>query len=1000
MQAYPLLQTKLHIPPVRPTPSTGLPSATLGTGRARLVSRPRLTDRLNAGRGQNLGFGSKLTLISAPAGFGKTTLVAEWVHSLSEAGMAGGIAWLSLDEDDNDLARFLVYVVASLQTIEADTGRGVLNQLQSSAVAGAAPPAATKDILTVLINDLAALPDRTILILDDYHLIEDQAIHDALTFLLARLPRQMHLVISTREDPPLPLARLRARGQLIELRATDLRFTSSEAAEFLNQAMGLALSVDEVAALEARTEGWIAGLHLAALALQGLALQGTVSMHRREDAAGFIRSFIGSHRFVLDYLVEEVLERQPENVQMFLLQTSILDRLAGPLCDAVRFGYAESPSTPGGDAVRFGYAESPSTPGGDAVRFGSESHGGQEGSQATLERLDRANLFIVPLDNERHWYRYHHLFADLLRRRLRQAHPEWTATLHQRASIWLEQNGLADEAVEHALRARDLARTADLMEAHADAAWRRGDHAKLRQWLDALPLETIRTKPRLCVYHTWYLFTGGRHKEAELALQACEEMLEASPGLAADPSFLVSKNPLSAADRQLMRGRAAVIRAFIATYIGDVPAIIHHARHALDCLPGEDLIWRRDAALALGDAHGFRGDLGSAYAARLAAAEASRAAGDTVFSLLAHLKVLITLREQGRLQRTIELCQEQIEFASRSGLMRTPVPGGFLTIWGEALAETGDLAGGLDLVTKGMELTERGGESLVTSWGYLCLARVLYSSGDTAGAAAVARKVEREARKRQVPPWIAAEMAAWKARSWLAQGKLAAASRWARQRGLMAGDQPKQVDEFDFFSLNTFVVVARLLLAQKRWDAAIGLLSHLLASAEVGERTSKAIEILSLQAMASQGKGDMSLALTVIEKALTLAEPEGFVQTFVDEGPPMARLLYEALRRGTAPEYVTRLLAAFPVAEPEPTGPSTSQIRESTLLEPLSERELEVLHLIAEGLTNREIASQLVLSLNTVKGHNRSIYGKLGVHSRTQAVARSQALGLLPRTQR
>jgi len=931
MQAYPLLQTKLHVPPVRSDPSTGL--------RARLVLRPRLVERLE--RGRNL----KLTLISAPAGFGKTTLVAEWVRRLSEAGTADGIAWLSLDEDDNDLARFLVYVVATLSEIEATIGKGVLNQLRTS------PPPA-EEILTFLINVIATMPGPIILVLDDYHLIGDQAIHDALAFLLARLPRQMHLVIATREDPPLSLARLRARGQLTELRAMDLRFTPSEAAEFLNQVMGLALSAKDIAALEARTEGWIAGLQLAALALQG-----TISTRGQQDVSGFIQSFTGSHRFVLDYLVEEVLERQPENIQTFLLQTAILDRLTAPLCDAVS---------------------------------------GQDNGQETLESLDRANLFIVPLDNERRWYRFHHLFADLLNQRLRQAQPELIPSLHQRASEWYEQNDLADEAIEHALQAGDRARAASLMEVQSDAAWRRGEHAKLRHWLDALPLEAVRAQPRLCVYHTWYLFAGGRQDEAEAALRACEEAMDAGPDLLTSTTPLAPRGLLSDLDRQMMRGRAAIIRAFIAAYIGDIPAIIHHARRALDYLPEQDLTWRRDAALALGDAQGFRGDLAAAYAARMEAAEASQAAGDDIFSLLAYLKVAITLREQGRLQRTIELCQEQLEFASRSGLLHASVPGGFLAIWGEVLAELGDLDGALDLVTRGMESAARGGESLVTGWGYLCLIRVLYSRGDRAGVIEVARKMERGARESRIPPWIAAEAAAWKARAWLAQGKLAAGSRWARQRGLIAGGHPKQMDAFDFFSLNAFVVLARTLLARERWDEAIGLLSRLLEAAEAGERTSKAIEILGLQAMAAQAKGDTSLALAAIENALTLAEPEGFVQTFVDEGPPMAHLLYEAFGRGIAPDYVRRLLGAFPVVDPE--QPTSEQPRgtESDLVEPLSERELEVLQLVAEGLTNREIAARLFLSPNTVKAHTRNLYGKLGVHSRTHAVARARALGILP----
>ena len=926
MQQDLLLQTKLHVPPIR----------------SELVSRPRLIERLNSGRA------GKLALISAPAGFGKTTLVAEWVRGLRQAEAADRVAWLSLDEDDNDLARFLVYVVAALRAVEAGAGKGMLSRLRSPQ-----PPPA-EDVLTVLINEMSAMPGRMILVLDDYHLIEAPAIHQALAFLLEHLPQQMCLVIATREDPYLPLARLRVRNQLTELRAKDLRFTSSEAAAFLTQATGLELSVKDLAALEIRTEGWIAGLHLAA-----------VSMRSHEDVTGFVRSFTGSHRFVLDYLLEEVLDRQPEPVQTFLLQTAILDRLSGPLCDAVRFGGAEPPA-------------------------------GQDDGQAVLETLDRANLFIVPLDDERHWYRYHHLFADLLRQRLRQERPERIATLHRQAGVWLDQAGYADEAIDHALHAGDLAWAASLMEVHADAAWRRGEHAKLRTWLDSLPLAAIRANPRLCVYHTWYLFLDGHQDEAEQALQACEEMLGAQPDpdAGASPSF--RRGRLSAADKELMRGRAAVIRAFIATYLGDIPAIIDHARQALDYLPEQDLTWRRDAALALGDAHGFKGDLESAYAARRQAAEASRSAGDTVFSLLAHLKVAITLREQGRLQRTVDLCHEQLEFAGECGLMQTAVPGGFLAIWGEVLAEFGDLDGALELVNRGVERTERGGESLVTGWGYLCLARVLFSRGDMAGAEAVANKVETRASELQVPPWIVTEMAGWRARVSLAEGNLAAAISWADQRGLIAAGEFKPADEFDFFSLNDYIVLARIGLAQQRWEEAGHLLSRLLAAAQAGGRTAKAIEILNLQAIAAKAGGDTNQSLVAIEKSLALAEPAGFVGTFVDEGPPLARVLYEAASRGISAGYARRLLAAFPDAQPVPPVQSAPDSPQQELVEPLSERELEVLQLIAEGLSNPEIAARLFLSLNTVKGHTRSIYGKLGVHSRTQAVARARAFGLLP----
>jgi LuxR family maltose regulon positive regulatory protein len=444
VQPHPLLQTKLHIPPIRPG----------------LVTRPRLIERLSAALSTGDGFSRTrdafsraLTLISAPAGFGKTTLVSEWVHQIGADGDAPPyVVWLSLDEGDNDPARFLAYLIAALRTIKADVAKGMLSALVSPGVASATTPPPAEDILTVLINEMAALPGEIVLVLDDYHLIDAPPVHDALTFLLEHRPQQMHLVIATREDPLLPLARLRVRSQLTEVRATDLRFTSSEAAEFLNRMMGLDLSADDIAALEARTEGWIAGLQLAALALQQ-----PVSMKERKDASSFIKAFAGSHRYVLDYLVEEVLERQPESVQAFLLQTAILDRLTGSLCDAVRFDAAEPPSTPEGDAVCFGHAESAdrsaraASSSGTAERPGTAAaHAGQSDGQATLESLERANLFIVALDSERRWYRYHPLFLDLLRQRLRQTRPDWVPTLHRRASEWYEQNGFVDQAIEHA----------------------------------------------------------------------------------------------------------------------------------------------------------------------------------------------------------------------------------------------------------------------------------------------------------------------------------------------------------------------------------------------------------------------------------------------------------------------------------------------------------------------------------------------------------------------
>jgi LuxR family maltose regulon positive regulatory protein len=650
----PLLTTKLYIPPARP----------------KLVSRPRLIERLNA------GLHRKLTLVSAPAGFGKTTLLSEWTHAgvrSREYGVGSKeyaserpptpysllptpfFAWISLDESDNDPIYFLAYLIAALQTNETNIGRGVLSALQSP------QPPPTEAILTTLINEIAAIPDRIVLVLDDYHLIDAQPIHDALTFLLRHLPPQVHLVIAAREDPPLPLARLRARGQLTELRATDLRFTSSEAAEFLNQVMGLDLSAEDIAALERRTEGWIAGLQLAAISMRG-----------HKDVSGFIQSFTGSHRFVLDYLVEEVLERQSESIQNFLLQTAILDRLTGSLCDTLT---------------------------------------GQDNGQATLEKLEHANLFIVPLDEERRWYRYHHLFSDLLRQRLRQTQPEQIPMLHHRASEWCEQNGFTDEAIEYALRGEDFERAADLIEKSVDAIWQRGGHTKLRRWLAGLPVELVFSKPHLCIFHAWGLFVSGQQDAAEQSLQAAEKALDLSlvlspvegSGRATETSPIERDQP-PGPDRKKIQGRAATIRAFMASFRGDVPGIIQYARQALDHLPERDLAWRSSAAIALGDAHSFNGQSMAAYRVRLEALEASRAAGNIYMVLIASMKLAVTMRQQGRLERVIEICQQQLQLANESGLSQTAVVGWLLAIWGEVLAELDDLDRAVHQAIKGVEL--------------------------------------------------------------------------------------------------------------------------------------------------------------------------------------------------------------------------------------------------------------------------------------------------------
>ena len=940
-----LLQTKLYVPRLRPF----------------RVPRPHLIKKLNQGIQQ----GSKLTLVSAPAGFGKTTLVNDWVKQMEQSA-----SWLSLDEGDNDLVRFLSYFVAALNQIDgpvpsaysgqalskaegtkAVIGEGTLVMLRSPQL----PPITA--VLTSLINEIAAISHNIILILDDYHLIDAPPIHDVLSFLLENQPPHFHLVIATREDPPFPLSRMRVRGHLTELRAADLRFTPSEAAEFLNQVMGLDLTGENIALLEKRTEGWIAGLQLASLAMQG-----HISMQGRDVADGFISDFIaaftGSHRLVLDYLIEEVLEQQPEEIQTFLLQTAVLSRLTAPLCNTLT---------------------------------------GQNNSQETLEYLEHSNLFIVSLDEERRWYRYHHLFADLLQQRLHQQHPDWIPQLHRRASEWYEQNSFTDETIKHALRAEDFERAANLIKANADNLWQQGEHAKLRHWFAKLPVELISARPPLCIFYAWYLFAGGQQETAERILQAAEKVIDQShaPAHKTGPD-----QPVQLADTNnlKLKGRIATVRAFIATFQGDVPVIIQQAQQALTLLPKQDLTWRSSAAIALGDAHAFQGDMPAAYQARLAAAQACQAAGNIYFIMIANLKLAITLRAQGRLQPTIEMCNQQMQLAQEKGLSQSSAVGWCLAVWGEVLAELNDLDDAQRQVKKGIELVERGTDLAMIGWSYLCLVRVLFSRQAFAEIEAIIQKMTQLTREADAPSWITTQMAIWQARLWLQQGKYELAAQWAAERGLDANGENKPLSNTDYYLLIEYTTIARILLTLGRLAEATELLQQLFEQAQTGKQTTRMIETAILQALVLQAGGETDTAVTTLGQALTLAEPCGFIRTFVDEGPSMARLLYEALSQDITPNYVRQLLAAFPVSEPEQTTPPQPDNSEFAWIEPLSEREVEVLQLIAEGLTNKEISSQLYLSLNTVKTHTRNIYSKLGVNSRVLAVARARDLEILSST--
>jgi LuxR family maltose regulon positive regulatory protein len=888
-QSKHLLRTKFFVPPIRSSQ----------------IARPRLSDQIDDGLDHDL------ILVSAPAGYGKTTLVSSWLKEKKIP-----FAWLSLDSGDNEPIRFLQYLIAAMAPFAPDVEADAPGMLQGI------QPAQFETVLNLLVNELASIPDPFVLVLDDLHLIQTETVLNILAFLLDHLPPQMHLALITRIDPPLPLARLRARNRLTEIRADQLRFTRDEIAAFLNDVMELMLSANDLSAIEKRTEGWIAGLQLAAL-----------SMQSSKDIHSFVSAFTGSHHYVMDYLVEEVLKSQPDKLGSFLLQTSILDKMCGPLCESVLDARPEEPVD----------------------------------GQAMLESLERMNLFVIPLDDERRWYRYHHLFADVIRKRLEQHYPDALPELHARASQWFEKHGLLPEAIRHSLTCGDQERAIQLIEQNAPALIMSGELNALSNWIKAVETR-FQTRPWFHIIKAWLFILTGRLERAEEKFQVAEKLMSSLE---------------AGTEIKVMQGAIATGRSYRSFMEGDTNRTAAFAREAVNHLPDVNLISRSIRGIAtalLGEASVMNGDLESAQQACSEAKEIGLASGNAHVVIIVDCALGRIFTEQGLLHQAVEIYAEALQIATRPDGKRLTVAGEPFTELSQVSYEWNDLENAKEQVHSCLALCRQGGQETFQAKGSIMLARLELIQGNTKTAVESMNFAEKLTKEHhfafKYTVWIRYGLV----QLWIAQGNLEKASHIVEESGITIHDEIPYLREPEFLAL------LRLLLAQGEYAESLALSMRLLQKAEASKRLGRVIEVLVLQALIFQGRKELDHALAVLKRALSLARPERYIRTFVDEGEPMIRLLHLARARHIETEYVTDLLSVFE----KPTG--KTQPPSQLLIEPLTLREIEVLRLIEAGCSNQDIAGKLFISIPTVKRHISNIYAKLGVESRTQALAIAKEL--------
>jgi len=883
MYPAPLLSTKFHIPPQRED----------------FVPRPHLIERLNA------GLNGKLILVSAPAGFGKSSLLGAWDKQASLP-----FAWVSLDDEDNAPTRFLSYLIATLQKIDANIGAALLPALQSL------QPPAPLSTLPYLINDIHS-SDEIILVLDDYHVIKSQAVHNILAYLLQHLPPNLHLVIATRADPPLPLARLRGRQQLIELRTNDLRFSDEEADQFFNSALYTeSLSFQDIAALNARTEGWITGMQMAMLSMQGL-----------DDKRQFISSFTGSNRYILDYLLEEVLDHQTEELCSFLLKTSILDQLSAGLCTTIT---------------------------------------GEINSQELLEKVERTNLFLIHLDDQREWFRYHHLFADLLHQCLIRKMPEIIPELHQLASIWYEENGFLGEAIDQALAIEDCKRTVRLLKQYIRSIWEYGDQTRLTRWLASLPEEEICKQSTLLAHHAFALCFSGQFEAAEAQLLLAEKYTQP--------------------EDSLFQGMAATVRAFYSLYSNEIELAAEYANQALEQLPEAWHIWRALALSIYGDVRAYHGHVPTCEKVWTAGLNEAQRAGSTFFELWISAKLVFTQRRLGKLRQAAKTFESQTQRAFKAGYNEMAIAGGLYSVYGDVLVEWNQVDEAIEQIRRGLSLSERQNYMAGVAWSSIAMINAHYARGGGEAAGKAIHQLEERLRTQKLPAWTNNWLTAWQVRLLLDRGELERASLILEARNITLNGKFSYPNEVEYLAL------ARQLIVKENFIAAENLLSRLDEHLMTMGWTDKLIEARILKAISGQRQGKMEEALGLFAGILEIAQPEGYKRIFLNEGSPMAQLLYKAAKAGIFPEYASYLLTTFP-SQTESDAPSSKV--QKTLIDPISPREMEVLHQLTAGSTNQEIALILHIAPGTVKNHLKKIYGKLGVHNRTQAASRARTLGLL-----